>query len=286
MSNQDKIFWISSYPKSGNTWMRSIIASLFFSEDGNFKFELFKKISSFEKHKFYNFVKEKNDKDFNELQKTEIISKYWIEAQKNMSIDGGAVFLKTHNANISVNNHEFTNSDLSMGLIYLIRNPLDVCVSYSNHLGINIDETINFMISDKTLTFFEDPKKNRYPVPLGRWDNHINSWKKLNVPKLLIKYEDLLLNTESILKKIINFFEKDLNIMIQNKEIKLKNVKKTTKFEFMKDYKKKYGFDEAQKNVVFFRSAQKDEWKKILNNNQKDIIINEFGLVMKDYNYI
>ena len=74
--------------------------------------------------------------------------------------------------------------------------------------------------------------------------------------------------------------------MIQNKEIKLKNVKKTTKFEFMKDYEKKYGFDEAQKNVVFFRSAQKDEWKKILNNNQKDIIINEFGLVMKDYNYI
>ena len=54
----------------------------------------------------------------------------------------------------------------------------------------------------------------------------------------------------------------------------------------MKDYEKKYGFDEAQKNVVFFRSAQNDEWKKILNNNQKDIIINEFGLVMKDYNYI
>ena len=25
----------------------------------------------------------------------EVISKYWIEAQKNMSIDGGAVFLKT-----------------------------------------------------------------------------------------------------------------------------------------------------------------------------------------------
>ena len=34
------IFWIASYPKSGNTLLRSIIASLFFSENGLFDFHI------------------------------------------------------------------------------------------------------------------------------------------------------------------------------------------------------------------------------------------------------
>ena len=38
MMNYKKIFWICSYPKSGNTWMRSIISSLFFSNDGKFNY--------------------------------------------------------------------------------------------------------------------------------------------------------------------------------------------------------------------------------------------------------
>ena len=38
------IFWIASYPKSGNTLLRSILSALF-SSDGNFNFELLKKNS-------------------------------------------------------------------------------------------------------------------------------------------------------------------------------------------------------------------------------------------------
>ena len=32
------IIWIASYPNSGNTWVRSIISSLIYSDDGIFKF--------------------------------------------------------------------------------------------------------------------------------------------------------------------------------------------------------------------------------------------------------
>ena len=42
------IFWISSYPKSGNTLLRAIISSIFFTNDGVFNFELLKKIVNFE----------------------------------------------------------------------------------------------------------------------------------------------------------------------------------------------------------------------------------------------
>ena len=41
------IIWLASYPKSGNTWLRSLIANYYFSETGDFNFELLEKIDSF-----------------------------------------------------------------------------------------------------------------------------------------------------------------------------------------------------------------------------------------------
>ena len=38
------IIWISSFPKSGNTWVRSIISALVYSDDGVFNFNLIKKL--------------------------------------------------------------------------------------------------------------------------------------------------------------------------------------------------------------------------------------------------
>ena len=38
------IVWLASYPKSGNTLLRSILTSYFFSQNGDFNFELLNKI--------------------------------------------------------------------------------------------------------------------------------------------------------------------------------------------------------------------------------------------------
>ena len=51
------IIWLASYPKSGNTWMRAILTSLFHTQDGNFNFTLFDKITSFDTIDNYSFVK-------------------------------------------------------------------------------------------------------------------------------------------------------------------------------------------------------------------------------------
>ena len=41
------IIWLASYPKSGNTFVRSLLSSYIFSKDGNFSFELLKNIKQF-----------------------------------------------------------------------------------------------------------------------------------------------------------------------------------------------------------------------------------------------
>ena len=41
------IIWLASYPKSGNTLVRSMLSAYFFSEDGLYNFELIKNIKQF-----------------------------------------------------------------------------------------------------------------------------------------------------------------------------------------------------------------------------------------------
>ena len=288
MEKYNKILWVASYPKSGNTWLRSILAGLFFTSDGVFDFNLLKNISSFEKIKFYNYIKDKDGSNFKNLDKIEIISQYWLEAQNFflLSLGGKSAFLKTHSCNISLNNNPFTSPNVTLGLVYLIRNPLDICISYSKHLGISIDEAIKYMISNKTISFFEDKEKKKYPFPLGRWDEHVSSWENIKSKKIIIRYEDFLEKKNETLLNLIFFFENELNIGVENKEEKIANILKTTRFDQMKENERKYGFKEATKHSVFFRSGKNDQWKKELNLAQKDIILNEFNLLMKKYNYL
>ena len=46
------IFWIASYPKSGNTWLRALISSYYYSDDGNFNEKNIKEIGQFQKKIF------------------------------------------------------------------------------------------------------------------------------------------------------------------------------------------------------------------------------------------
>ena len=76
-----KIIWVASYPKSGNTLVRAILASLFFTKDGIFSFEILKKIQLFEHAQRLDFIKKENIKDYKKLSDIKTLSKYWIKMQ-------------------------------------------------------------------------------------------------------------------------------------------------------------------------------------------------------------
>ena len=66
------IFWIASYPKSGNTWLRALLSSYFYSRDGIFNQNLLENIAQFPEKRFFS--------DFN--YDTKIVtdtSKFWIK---------------------------------------------------------------------------------------------------------------------------------------------------------------------------------------------------------------
>ncbi len=291
-----KCFWLSSYPKSGNTWLRLIIGGLFFTESGKIEnFEILKKIPKIDLLKNFEFIKNISAKDYETIFSDKIFDenmfltyfKYSIEAQKRIDIKGGNfTFFKTHNARVKINDTFYTNENTSLGFIYVSRDPRDIIISYSEYLGQKYDETIDFMINGQ----LRNPKKieGKLPEIILNWGDHYNSWKNFkNVPSLFLKFENIKENPDEEIFKIVGFFEKYYNFEISNKDHKIKNIIKTTNFNKLKQIEQETSFPENNDNAtIFFRKGSSEQWKENLTNDQINLILTKFKSVMEELKYI
>ena len=277
------IIWIASYPKSGNTWLRSIITSLLYTTDGIFDFKLIKKIKQFPtRNQFQDFTK--NFNDINE------ISKFWLLAQDKINLTEEIKFFKTHNLNCAINKNSFTNKSHTLGTIYVVRDPRNLVNSIKNHYNKgNDEEAKNFLISKKILS--RVPKDNEADIAtlLGSWSDHYNFWTKKNSNLLLIKYEDLILDTKKELERIIIYLKKFMTVEI-NPE-KIKNILSTTSFDHLKNLENKGLFNEnvydSKKNKIrFFNKGPSNDWTKVLDKKIQDDIEKIFYKEMKELGYI
>ena len=126
------IVWIASYPKSGNTWLRSFLSN-YFSGNSEFNFDQLDNIKRFPRKELYDQLKV----NFNKFSE---IVKNWINMQEFVNLKQEFTYLKTHNAMCTVNNHPFTNKENTAGFIYLVRDPRDVILSYSKHLNYDLNK--------------------------------------------------------------------------------------------------------------------------------------------------
>ena len=287
------IFWLLSYPKSGNTLLRSIVTSLFFSEDGFFNFDMLRHTGQFEVRKRLNTIKKINEHDFLKIDNLKTLSAYWqlLQTKENLKVKNGFGFLKSHSSFVSMFGNWFTSEELTAGYIYVVRDPRDVALSWAKHSGLSLDKSIDFMIDFKSCiewakTDSDLPEKILPKTYLGSWDKHVLSWteNRLNVPKLFIKYEDLVYEKERSIRKIISFFENKFKIQIKNKETKVINIIKSTDFTKLQSMEKKEGFDEANLGN-FFRKGKRNQWKNELNELQILKIENKFRDFMDKFSY-
>ena len=281
----NKIIWIASYPKSGNTWLRYFLGNYYFNNKDNFQPEIIKNIKKF--HLDKELIKSKfHNQDF--IKNPYNVSKSWIESQKKLEIKkGNVVFLKTHNALINIENNEFTNSDLTLAIIYIIRDPRDVVVSYSKYRHLDYDKTIEHMIGSKVnIPFVRDAKDASNIEITGSWAFHYNSWKDgiSVIPRIIIKYEDLLSNSEKIFTNIIKFLSNIMKLEVNYKKIKSSN--NLSKFTKLKNFEEKNNFFENNSSENFFRIGKSGNWKKELNKDQIKKIEDSFKIEMINLGYL
>ena len=288
-----QIFWITSFPKSGNTLIRSLLASLFFTDDGIVDLNLLQNIPYIEDTSNLEFIKKINAEDYNNLHNPKILSNYWekIQSKQNLNLKEDFIFMKTHHALVKILNNDFTNKENTRGVIYVIRDPRDVVLSMSNHYKITVDESIDKLLDENfclgwqdTDNLYENKKK---PLSLvSSWDKHFLSWNKyvFNCPKLLIKFEDLVYDKKSTIEKIIDFFVKNYNFKFSNLNKKIENMIAYSDFKHLKKTEQKDGFDEAVNNN-FFNKGTKDQWLHKLSDAQIYRIEKKYYNLLKQLNY-
>ena len=198
-----QIFWIASFPKSGNTLIRSLLTSLFFTDDGILDLKLLRNIPYLEDTSNLEFIKKINEEDYKNLNYPNILSNYWekIQSKQNLNLKEDFIFIKTHHALVKILKNDFTNKENTRGIIYVVRDPRDVVLSMSNHYKITVDESIDKLFDENFCLVWQDTdnlyKNRKKPLSvISSWEKHFLSWNKyvFDCPKLLIKFSifDLL----------------------------------------------------------------------------------------------
>ncbi len=282
------IFWIASYPKSGNTWLKALISSYYYSKDGIFSENLINLIGQFPEKKYFTEFQY----DSKILTDT---SRFWLQAQDKINSDNKLRFFKTHNAFGSLNNQIFTNRKNSIGCIYVVRDPRNVLTSLKNHYQINDQDALKWMTNEKQFIYDErNIKKEGYSSFqfISSWEVNYKSWmSQKQVPLKIVKYEDLLNETYSVSKDIIQFINKTLKVDKKINKNKLKNSVQSTSFNRLQLLEKKIGFSEAviskktNKKIPFFFLGPENNWKKILNDDLKIKLNNIFEKNLKELSY-
>ena len=277
-----KIIFISSYPKSGNTWLRCIISSILNNQNGKFNFNDLNKTRLFSRESHFKHFKDLEYQENGNLN-FNFVSNNWIKAQQKINEESKDVrFFKTHSIR-EISNKYFTDQTVCLGFIYVVRDPRDVAISYTHHCGGDLNVAIETMLYNNK-NYASHHKTNEL---ISTWKQHLFSWDKFNsVPRLFIKYEDMLDNTKKILLHIIDFINSLTILSINKNNDFLENILNTTSFNYLQLLEKNFGFNEATNNSVFFRKGVSNQWKTILSQNQKDLIQNELEIPMKQLGYL
>ena len=282
------IFWISSYPKSGNTWLRILLSSYYFTKDGFYDESVLKNIDQFPQKKFFD------EFNYDSRVVTDTI-KFWIKAQEKINQDKKLRFFKTHNAFGALNNFHFTNKNNSIGCVYVVRDPRNVITSLKNFYEMNDDQAFKWITNKNQYIYdvnkFEKDGYSDFQF-ISSWDTNFESWKvQKKIPIKIIRYEDLLNQTFKVVSEVITFINQTTDNNEKINKNKIKNVINSSSFSKLQDKEKNEGFSEAPKSkggdkkIPFFNLGPKNNWKIILNDDLKDKLNNIFKKKLEELSY-
>ncbi len=292
------IIWLASYPKSGNTWVRTIINQIIFN-DVKSTTEVFDNLSRIRRYPsktdIVGLPQLPNHNVFTKEQKKEVIDftiKNWSVSQEKINKNNKTNILKTHNLlcklNLDGKNYSFADLNNTIGVIHIVRDPRNIVTSVKNHFSINTEEdSVEMLFNKYDWTGFSN---NEVPQLLSSWDNHYNSWKKFPKNYLLIRYEDLVSDIKKEILRLINYLSDYFEYKITDKLIE--EIERNTSFENFKKLESDGKFSENSVNEItgekrtFFNLGPNNNWEKMLKKENIEKIETQFKNEMKELGYL
>ncbi|MAS05968.1 MAG: sulfotransferase [Ahrensia sp.] len=285
MTKQDNkeagIIWLASYPKSGNTWARSFLFNLISILSGDDP-----------STRDINAVNERSIWDISARRYEEILGMPPKEAGRDAVAAArpkvqeaiadelpGISLVKTHNALVVDRGHAAINTKVTSGAVYIIRNPLDVAISFAHHLGTTVDNAIKRMGKKGLETPMTDESIHEI---YGSWSENVLSWtRKPNPAIFVMRYEDMKRTPEKTFGALAR------HLLMSPTKDQLARAIELSSFERLQKKEEETGFKMKPKEAEkFFRKGQVDEWKEVLTQGQVEQIIKDHGQQMVRFGYL
>ena len=270
------IVWLASYPKSGNTWMRAFLHNLLRNPNkpANIN-ELNKFCLGEDLAVYYN---EFDPRPCSKMTAEEIAELRPKVHQRLTQAFPDSVFVKTHNYMGEWKGVPLVTMEETAGAIYIIRNPLDVVISYSLHYGLTIDEGIASLESPQAGTQTSDMNVRQI---FNTWSIHVMSWTQTPSPSLhVVRYEDLIdqpFKTFGLVAKFLG-----LNPPRKRFQRAIANAS----FKVLRNQEDKHGFIERSQHTRFFREGKAGQWKTVLAPEQVASIVSTHREQMERFKYV
>lgn len=256
----ESLVWLASFPRSGNTFTRILLANYFAQETEE----------GYDINRLREFIPaDTSPAHWNAFAAGEAASPTleWSWSNRLRFIDyfrklpkpHAFAGLKTHTANVAALGQDAFKFQQSDRIIYIVRHPLDVLLSYADYNGRDLQSAIDIMCASGTVV--QNPSLGGVEVR-GSWVEHVSSWlSKAQCPLLLVRYEELRGNTERVLRDMLAFLHAPID------PDKVKRAVAASRFDKVQAQEQAHSFVEAPgtlKSGSFFRRGESLQWLREL----------------------
>lgn len=279
------IYWLASYPKSGNTWFRTFMRNLLDEANepasiNDLAIEQGGEIASSRA-----WLDKELGFDSADLYQWEIDCLRPQIYEWTMSQSAKYRYHKIHDACWQLDSGEcIVSKSATAGALYFIRNPLDVAISYANHCQSSTDKAIQRMAKSTHYLCKNNHNSlhNQTEQRLLSWSEHVASWvDSTEIGTCVIRFEDMKHRAQSTFTRAANYLQ------LPTDKDRIIKALKFSDFSVLQAQEKQDKFRERPANTAnFFRKGIAGDWQKTLTSQQIDQIIKDHHEVMLRFGYL
>lgn len=281
------VYWLASYPKSGSTWVRWLLASLL-NEN-----EVTSVNALPQTYKGLGPIFSSQDRHLIDCQLGFCSVDLWpdelsilrLHALRKLvgSISTDACLFKAHELRKGgIGSEDLFFCGARHRVIQIVRDPRDVALSYANFAGVSVEDAVQWILQEDHMSpEYSEGASPALRIRLGSWRTHFFSWHMpQSADYFLVRYEDLLSGTGAVLKDIASFVGRKCTL-----QQALKVANRCT-FEKAAATEVREGFSESMsKTRRFFRRGTAGAWQSELDAELAKRIAKEFKSELVYLNY-
>ena len=271
------IVWLASYPKSGNTWLRLLLENYFSDSSAPISINALSRTRNGASRTLLDSLLGLKTSKFHQ---NEIPSLRAVAYREYARRAKSTVFLKIHDRCSVVKGEPLFPKEITQAVIYIVRDPRDVVVSYAHHRNCSLDDATE-VLNDSNHGLFEYIHGGQVYQHLGSWSQHVESWLDSELPLVLMRYEQLHTQTGESLERLLNF------VGIVPCLDRVEHAVRCSSFALLKAQESENEFSERSfKSSHFFRGGRIGDGKKDLSPNNLKAIESHHQNVMKSLGYL